>query len=123
MNIGGRHPFWYYLPFFLSGVSALLYQIVWQRALFSIYGLNIESVTVVVTAFMLGLGLGSLCGGWLSKRRTLPLLAVFGIIELGISGYGFISLNIFHAVASYTAGSSALGTGIVTFAMLLIPTM
>ena len=48
--------------FFVSGIPALLYQIVWQRALFTIYGVNIESVTVVVAAFMLGLGIGSLAG-------------------------------------------------------------
>jgi spermidine synthase len=112
----------YYALFFLSGFPALLYQIVWQRALFTIYGVNIESVTVIVTAFMLGLGLGSLGGGWLSKR-AVPLLAVFGAIELGISAFGLVSLKVFHAVASFTAGSSAFETGIVTFAMLLIPTM
>jgi len=53
----------YYLLFFLSGFPALLYQIVWQRALFTLYGVNIESVTMIVTVFMLGLGLGSLAGG------------------------------------------------------------
>src|SRR6476660_7146516 len=94
----------YYSLFFLSGFPALLYQIVWQRALFTIYGVNIESVTVIITAFMLGLGLGSLGGGWLSKR-PLPLLAVFGAIELGICGFGLVSLKIFHAMASFTAGS------------------
>ena len=50
---------WWYALFFISGFPALLYQIVWQRSLFAIYGVNIESVTIVVTAFMLGLGLGS----------------------------------------------------------------
>ena len=54
-----------YALFFLSGFPALLYQVVWQRALFTIYGVNIESVTMVVSAFMLGLGLGSLAG-WLA---------------------------------------------------------
>ncbi len=112
----------YYVLFFFSGFPALLYQIVWQRALFTIYGVNIESVTVIVTAFMLGLGLGSLGGGWLSKRPAMPLLAVFAAIELGISCFGLVSLKIFHAVASFTAGNSALETGIITFAMLLIPT-
>ncbi len=51
---------WVYLMFFFSGFPALIYQIIWQRALFSIYGVNIQSVTVVVSAFMLGLGVGSL---------------------------------------------------------------
>src|SRR5712692_4730507 len=69
---GGRR--FYYLLFFLSGFPALLYQIVWQRALFTIYGVNVESVTVVVSAFMLGLGLGSLAGGSLSKRPAVRLL-------------------------------------------------
>ena len=58
--------------FFFSGFPALIYQLTWQRALFRIFGVNIESVTIVVTAFMLGLGLGSLAGGWLSKRRGIP---------------------------------------------------
>src|SRR6266545_1119360 len=81
-----------YALFFLSGFPALLYQVVWQRALFTIYGVNIESVTVVVSAFMLGLGLGSLGGGWLSERPGMPLLAVFGIAELGIGLFGVFSL-------------------------------
>ncbi len=42
--------------FFFSGFPALIYQIVWQRALFVIYGVNVQSVAVVVSAFMLGLG-------------------------------------------------------------------
>src|SRR4029077_8010206 len=54
--------------FFCSGMPALVYQIVWQRALFAIYGVNAESVAVVVSAFMMGLGLGSLAGGWISAR-------------------------------------------------------
>src|SRR3954462_9024485 len=65
--------------FFFSGFPALIYQLVWQRALFRIFGVNIESVTIVVTAFMLGLGLGSLAGGWLSKRRVPLLLLLAGI--------------------------------------------
>src|SRR5262252_2519141 len=60
---------WLYLFFFVSGFPALLYQIVWQRALFTLYGVNIESVTMVVTAFMVGLGLGSLLGGVVSRRH------------------------------------------------------
>ena len=36
--------------FVLSGFAALLYQVAWQRALFAIFGINVEAVTVVVTA-------------------------------------------------------------------------
>ena len=62
--------------FFFSGFPALIYQLTWQRQLFLIFGVNIESVTIVVTAFMLGLGLGSLAGGWLSDRRGISALAL-----------------------------------------------
>src|SRR5215831_12358552 len=68
--------------FFLSGFPALIYQLTWQRALFRIFGVNVESVTVVVTAFMLGLGLGSLVGGLISKGRRIPLLPLLALIEL-----------------------------------------
>src|SRR5436190_1870190 len=81
--------------FFFSGFPALVYQLTWQRTLFRIFGVNIESVTIVVTAFMLGLGLGSLAGGWLSKRRTIPLLPLLAAIELTTGAFGLVSLSIF----------------------------
>jgi spermidine synthase len=108
--------------FFVSGFPALLYQIVWQRALFSIYGVNIESVTMVVSAFMLGLGLGSLFGGWLSARPGLSRLRAFGVMELVIGLFGIFSLQAFEAVGAWTAGGSPLQTGIVTFLLVLLPT-
>jgi spermidine synthase len=115
-------PSWLYLLFFLSGFPALIYQIVWQRSLFAIYGVNIESVTVVITAFMLGLGLGSLFGGWLSKQ-SVPRLLVFACVELGIAGFGILSLPLFHWIATYTAGTTTLKAGVITFLLVLLPTI
>jgi spermidine synthase len=113
----------YYLLFFLSGFPALLYQIVWQRALFTLYGVNVESVTMIVTVFMLGLGLGSLFGGRLSSLPKIRPLVAFGIIEISIGLFGSASLWIFHRVGALTAGHSTLVTGMVSFALLLIPTL
>jgi predicted membrane-bound spermidine synthase len=113
---------WLHVLFFFSGFPALLYQIVWQRALLSIYGVNIESVTVVVSAFMLGLGLGSLAGGYLSRREA-PLLVVFALMELSVAGFGLISLHLFYWAASFTAGTSAIKTGMISFALVLVPTI
>jgi predicted membrane-bound spermidine synthase len=114
---------WWYLFFFVSGFPALLYQIVWQRSLFTLFGVNIESVTMVVTAFMLGLGLGSLLGGKISRYQHLPLLAIFGLIELLIGIYGIFSLKIFHWAATFTAGSPTLKTGLVAFTLVALPTV
>src|SRR5882724_1956744 len=82
--------------FFFSGFPALIYQLTWQRSLFRIFGVNTESVTIVVTAFMLGLGLGSLAGGWISKRRNVKALLLLGVIELLTAAFGLISLAVFE---------------------------
>ncbi|MBZ5595686.1 MAG: fused MFS/spermidine synthase [Acidobacteriia bacterium] len=113
---------WLHALFFVSGFPALLYQIVWQRALFAIYGVNIESVTVVVSAFMLGLGLGSVVGGWLSQRNT-PLLVIFALMEFSVALFGVISLGLFRWVASFTAGAPTIETGVITLGLILAPTI
>ena len=119
-----RTDFWeYYVLFFLSGFPALLYQIVWQRTLFTLFGVNVQSVTVIVTVFMLGLGLGSLFGGAVSKRKDTPLLAIFGVVELFTGAFGAVSLYLFHRVGAVTAGLSLATTGMVAFVLLLIPTL
>src|SRR3954462_8703019 len=89
--------------FFCSGFPALIYQLTWQRALFRIFGVNIESVTIVVTAFMLGLGLGSLLGGLISKRRDVQPLVLLAAIELATGLFGLFSLAIFDRVGDLTA--------------------
>ena len=109
--------------FFCSGMPALVYQIVWQRALFAIYGVNAESVAVVVSAFMLGLGLGSLLGGWLSARFPGRTMALFGAAELGVALFGICSLGIFHWVSLRTAGSSLPATVVLSLMLLIAPTM
>ena len=118
-----ERPWIYHLLFFGSGFPALIYQIVWQRSLFTLYGVNIESVTMIVAVFMLGLGLGSLAGGWLSARRGIRLLLTFGSIEILVGSFGAASLGIFHHVGAMTAGASTFKTGLVAFALLLFPTL
>ena len=115
-------PSWY-LFFFVSGFPALLYQIVWERALFTLYGVNIESVTMVVTAFMVGLGLGGLLGGAVSRYQRWSLLRIFGLVELLIGLYGIFSLNLFHWAAKFTAGSPPLQTGLIAFSLVALPTV
>lgn len=112
-----------YTVFWLSGFASLLYQVIWQRALFTIFGTNIESVTVVVTAFMLGLGLGSLLGGRLSRDAARPVLPLFSCIELAIGGYGLCSLALFALVGARVGPESILGIGLVSFGLVLFPTL
>lgn len=112
-----------FLVFTVSGISALLYQMIWQRALFTIYGCNVESVAMVVTAFMVGLGIGSLAGGMVSTHPKLPLVLLFSIAELGIGLYGIFSLKLFQVVGDLTLQVSSLMTGVLAFALIFIPTL
>jgi spermidine synthase len=109
--------------FFFSGFPALIYQLTWQRALFRIFGVNIESVTIVVTAFMLGLGLGSLLGGGLSKRQSIPLLPLLAAIEALTGAFGLASLDIFDKVGALTLGLPLPVTALVTLGLVIVPTL
>ncbi|MBI5531379.1 MAG: hypothetical protein HY898_01600 [Deltaproteobacteria bacterium] len=108
--------------FFLSGAAALLYQVVWQRALFAIVGINFESVTIVVTAFMLGLGAGSMGGGALSRNPRRSVLLLFAAAEACIGLFGFFSLPLLRWVGDLTLNLSYAGTFLVTFLSVLVPT-
>ena len=109
--------------FVLSGFAALIYQVAWQRALFGIYGLNVESVTVVVTAFMLGLGFGSLAGGQVAARLRFDKLVAFAIAEAGICAYGMCSLAIFAWVGEVTGPMGPAPLLLASFGLLLPPTL
>jgi predicted membrane-bound spermidine synthase len=45
-----------YVLFFASGFAALVYQIVWQRLLVLFSGSDVHSASIIVAAFMTGLG-------------------------------------------------------------------
>jgi spermidine synthase len=70
--------------FLLSGFSALVYQIVWLRALALVFGVTVYAASAVLTSFMGGLALGSWLGGRLADRTTHPL-RTFGFVEIGIA--------------------------------------
>src|SRR5436309_8687607 len=91
-----------YVLFFFSGFPALIYQLSWQRTLFRIFGVNVEAVTIIVTAFMIGLGVGSVIGGWLTQNRRLAALPVFAITEILTGVFGIMSLTVFELVGDLT---------------------
>lgn len=110
-----------YTVFFLSGMAAILYQILWQRAVFTMFGSDSESVTIVVSAFMLGLGLGSLVGGALSKRFAHHLIPVFAGIEAAIGLFGLVSLSFFGLLREWVLTASDLTLHIVSFVGVALP--
>ena len=82
-----------YVLFFCSGLSGLVYQVVWVRMFGNVFGNTIHSASLVVAIFMLGLGAGSyLLGAWADRRYASQpdsLLRAYGHIELVIAALGF----------------------------------
>jgi len=83
-----------YLLFFLSGISGLVYQVVWVREFGSVFGNTVYSASAVTAVFMCGLGVGSFVVGRLSDRRhaldRAGPLRTYGYFELGIAALGLL---------------------------------
>lgn len=84
---------WYFLFFFVSGFCGILYEIVWLRLAMAQFGVTSALVSIVLSMFMAGLGLGS----WGSGR----LVRNYG------NRAGTLGLR-FYALAELLIGISAL---------------
>ena len=118
---GGRAERLLLAVFFVSGVSALVYQVAWQRLLFGAFGVDIESITIVVSTFMLGLGCGALAGGQLADRLGHRTIELFALCELGIGLFGVASPELIPAVGARFLQSSLPVIAAVNFLLILIP--
>ena len=60
----------------LSGMSALGAEVVWTRLLSLLLGATVYSFSIILTVFLVGLGIGSGAGSLLSRTCTRPRLAL-----------------------------------------------
>ena len=111
----------------LSGIAALIYQVVWVRLLSLSMGSTSASVSTVLAAFFLGLAAGS----WLAERltrRRVDDLGVYVALEvlIGLSGAALLpallNLDAILAHAPAFGTSLALRFGL-TVALLSVPTI
>src|SRR5947199_9290302 len=84
-------PAWLCRLFFLSGISGLMYEVVWVRMLTRILGSTIYATSTVLAAFMAGLALGSFLVGRSIDRSRRPLLW-YALLECGIGLSALLSL-------------------------------
>ncbi|MXX36893.1 MAG: hypothetical protein F4Y91_10975 [Gemmatimonadetes bacterium] len=116
--------------FFFSGVSSLVYQVVWARMLTVVFGTTLLATSTVLSAFMAGLALGSYVLGRYIDRCKHPL-RIFAALEVGIGLFALffpsISANLGNAYGAlvglqgnfYLFSLTRFG---LCFALLLIPT-
>lgn len=72
------------LAFFASGAAALLFQVLWFRALGRVLGNTVWAGALVLTAFMLGMALGGLLAARLARRIRNPA-RVFALAEVSVA--------------------------------------
>ena len=94
------------LLFFLSGLSGLVYQVVWVRIAFASFGIIIQVLSVVLSVFMLGLSVGAWAGGrsvnFLVRKTGCPALWLYAGTEM------LIGVGAFAVPALFSIGSKVL---------------
>jgi spermidine synthase len=110
---------WYFIFFLVSGFCSILYELIWLRLAMAHFGVTTAFVSIVLSMFMAGLGIGSVgAGTWIRRHGShvrFPALRLYALTELGI-GFSALAVpaelawghRIVESAASHSALSSAL---------------
>jgi spermidine synthase len=114
---------WYFVFFLISGFCGILYELVWLRLAMAQFGVTTPIVSIVLSAFMGGLGIGSLAAGKFIRRYgqkvPFPPLWLYAGSELliGISALAVpFELVIGHRILSHLASSTEFSS--VTYSLI-----
>jgi spermidine synthase len=125
---------WYFLFFFVSGFCSILYELIWLRLAMAQFSVTTAFVSIVLSTFMAGLGVGSVVSGtWIRRHGEeirFPPLRLYALTELliGVSAlvvpmelaWGHRILEAAAARATLSPALSYLISG-VWMALTLVP--
>jgi spermidine synthase len=108
--------------FFASGLTALVYQMMWMRGFGLVFGSTTRAASAVLASFFLGMAVGNWLGGRLARDRPRAL-ARYGVAEIAI-GVGallvLVLLDLYHehypALYQWSGGG---GRGLTAIQLLL----
>lgn len=115
--------------FLLSGISGLVYEVIWTRKLSLIFGSTTVAVSISLAVYLGGLALGAYLWGRRADRMRRPFL-VYGMLEMGVGAYGALSyfcLSAIEPVYLYfqkilpLAGAFSHSPQMVLVAVVLLP--
>jgi spermidine synthase len=132
MDVNSRyHTVLIWVAFF-SGVSAMIYQIVWIKLLGLVFGVSVYAVSTVLTTFMAGLAFGSLIFGRIADRSGEPLKLLLWL-ESGLAVYAIAFPVLFkgllwvypglHRLVPMNLYGQSLVRFILSFLLLIGPTL
>src|SRR6185436_4205325 len=107
---------------FLSGFSALLYQVVWARQFAVVLGSTVQAISIVLAAFMAGLGVGGIVGGsFVDRSRRNPLKTYAGI-EIGIAAAALLLGFVVSVLPHIYGARFPIVRFLIAFSILCVPT-
>jgi spermidine synthase len=119
-----------YVMFFLSGATALIFEILWSRQFVTVFGNTSYAISVVLCAFMGGLGIGGFLGGRLADRFSDRLL-MYGGMQAGVALWAMGIPVLLDVLLVHLPGLSLLAPQsllvpsltrfVVSFGVLLVP--
>ena len=116
----------------LSGVAAMVYQIAWTRTLSLLIGSSVYAFGLIVTAFILGVGLGSLVfARWADKSRD-PMRGlawiqfIIGLSSLAVAPvFGLLPVWVAQMIAKRNDSFAQIQFAefMLAFLVMLVPTL
>lgn len=108
------------IAFMISGITALIYEIVWARHLQLIFGSTIYAVSTILTIFLAGFAIGSYAFRNIADQSKNPAL-IFAALEAGIGLYGLIVFYLFNIISNiYVSTSNSFILQLILCAAALI---
>ncbi|BAN27374.1 fused MFS/spermidine synthase [Caballeronia insecticola] len=97
------------LLLFASGTAALIYQVLWVKQLTLVVGIEVQAVTIAISAFFAGLALGGWLFGKLADRSARPLL-LYAALEIAALVLGIGATQaLAHSAAWFAAWQASAG--------------
>lgn len=113
------------IAFALSGMSSLIYEVVWARQLQVVFGSTVYTSSTILASFLAGFALGAFL--LRNKADTAKNPAkIFALLMLGAGLFGLISPLLFKGLLALQiliplSGISSLINFMLCFAVILIP--
>jgi len=90
--------------------------------LFTAFGVDLESITIIIAVFMTGLGIGAYFGGRIADKFPKHIILYFALTEIGIGIFGFTSPTLIELTKVLFLHSNITSIALSNFILLLFPT-
>ncbi|HWE25124.1 MAG TPA: fused MFS/spermidine synthase [Myxococcales bacterium] len=92
-----RDSFWILLAIAVSGIASLALEVIWTRVLILVVGTSTYAFVTMLTAFLIGIALGSALVRIFDPRIRDPR-RLFGYVQLGIAAATLLSIPLFASL-------------------------